>query len=185
MSELNPERLTGLRPVAVIGTANPTQAQYQASRTVGRGLAGLGLAVICGGRGGVMEAACAGVAEAGGLSLGILPGDDGSEANPFASIVLPTGLGNRDQAEAGGHADFSRNRVIVCAASCAIAVGGGHGTANEIKLALEFGRPVFGICEPPEPEPSTVLQASTVVELYHVLESAEHAVNAVRRLLYG
>jgi len=80
-----------------------------------------------------MEAACRGAKEAGGLTVGILPGSDRSEANPYVDVVLPTGLGE------------ARNALVVGAADVVIAVGGGYGTLSEIALALKAGKRVIGL----------------------------------------
>ncbi|MEA2420374.1 MAG: hypothetical protein QOE60_2580 [Thermoleophilaceae bacterium] len=92
-----------------------------------------GAVVVCGGLGGVMEAACRGARAAGGTTVGILPGLDRTAANPFVDVALPTGLGE------------ARNALVVRAADAVIAVGGGYGTLSEIALALKAGKPVIGI----------------------------------------
>jgi uncharacterized protein (TIGR00725 family) len=89
--------------------------------------------LVCGGRGGAMEAACRGAKEADGLTVGILPGSDRSEANPFVDVVVPTGLGE------------ARNALVVGAADVVIAIGGGYGTLSEIALALKAGKRVVGL----------------------------------------
>ena len=104
-----------------------------AAAEVGRLLAERGAVLVCGGRGGAMAAACRGAKEAGGLTVGILPGSDRSEANPFVDVVLPTGLGE------------ARNALVVGAADVVIAVGGGYGTLSEIALALKAGKRVIGL----------------------------------------
>ena len=104
-----------------------------AAAEVGRLLAERGAVLVCGGRGGAMEAACRGAKEAGGLTVGILPGSDRSEANPFVDVVVPKGLGE------------ARNALVVGAADVVIAVGGGYGTLSEIALALKAGKRVIGL----------------------------------------
>ena len=104
-----------------------------AAAEVGRLLAERGAVLVCGGRGGAMEAACRGAKEAGGLTVGILPGSDRSEANPFVDVVVPTGLGE------------ARNALVVGAADVVIAVGGGYGTLSEVALALKAGKRVIGL----------------------------------------
>jgi uncharacterized protein (TIGR00725 family) len=89
--------------------------------------------LVCGGRGGVMEAACRGAQEAGGVTVGILPGTDRTEANAYLDIAIVTGLGE------------ARNAIVVRTADAVIAVSGGHGTLSEIGLALKMGRPVIGL----------------------------------------
>jgi uncharacterized protein (TIGR00725 family) len=100
---------------------------------VGRGLAARGAVVVCGGLGGVMEAACRGAKEAGGQTVGILPCTDRAAANPFVDTAVPTGLGE------------ARNALVVRAADALIAVGGGYGTLSEIALALKAGKRVVGL----------------------------------------
>jgi hypothetical protein len=78
-------------PVGVVGPRSATAEQLNLAEALGAGLAGLGLTVLCGGRGGVMEAVCRGVAEAGGLSVGLLPDDSWTAANPFVAVPLATG----------------------------------------------------------------------------------------------
>jgi uncharacterized protein (TIGR00725 family) len=116
--------------VAVIG---PGDEPTVVAAEVGRLLAERGTVLVCGGRGGAMEAACRGAKEAGGLTVGILPGSDRSEANPFVDVVLPTGLGE------------ARNALVVGTADVVIAVGGGFGTLSEIALALKAGKRVIGL----------------------------------------
>ena len=92
-----------------------------------------GAVVVTGGRGGAMAAASEGAASAGGLVVGLLPGLDRSEANPFVTVAVPTGLGEL------------RNGLVVRACDAMIAVRGGYGTLSEIALALQAGKRVVGI----------------------------------------
>ena len=105
--------------------------QEQAAEQTGLLLARHGLTVLCGGRAGVMEAVCRGVAEGGGLSIGLLPDTEPDAANPHVTVPLATGIG------------VARNALIARAAHSLIAIGGGYGTLSEIAFALQFGRPVF------------------------------------------
>jgi uncharacterized protein (TIGR00725 family) len=116
--------------VAVIG---PGDEPIVAAAEVGRLLAERGAVLVCGGLGGVMEGACRGAKEAGGLTVGILPGGDRADANPFVDVVLPTGLGE------------ARNALVVGAADVAIAIGRGYGTLSEVALALKAGKRVIGL----------------------------------------
>jgi uncharacterized protein (TIGR00725 family) len=104
-----------------------------AAEAVGRGLAAGGAVVVCGGLGGAMEAACRGAKEAGGTTVGLLPGLDRRDANPYVDVTVPTGLGE------------ARNALVVRAADALIAVGGGYGTLSEIGLALRTGKRVVGL----------------------------------------
>jgi uncharacterized protein (TIGR00725 family) len=124
-------------PVAVIGPRAASERERQAALALGAGLAGLGIVLLCGGKGGVMEAACEGAATAGGLSVGLLPDTEWQAANRFVTIPLATGIGE------------ARNAIIARAALALVAIGGGYGTLSEIALALQFGRPVLTLLDPP------------------------------------
>jgi uncharacterized protein (TIGR00725 family) len=100
---------------------------------VGRLLAERGAVLVCGGLGGTMEAACRGAQQAGGTTVGLLPGGSRSDANPFVDVAIPTGLGE------------ARNALVVRAADVVVAVGGGYGTLSEIALALKAGKRVVGL----------------------------------------
>jgi len=127
--------MTGFR-IPLVGIIGPGRCgpeletlAYQA----GRLLAEHNLGLVCGGLEGVMGAACKGAIEADGWTVGILPGSDAGDANPFVRIAIPTGLGQ------------SRNAIVVRAAAAVLALGGGFGTLSEIALALRWGIPVFGV----------------------------------------
>jgi len=124
-------------PVAVIGPRAASEGERQAALALGAGLAGLGIVLLCGGKGGVMEAACEGAATAGGLSVGLLPDAEWQAANRFVTIPLATGIGE------------ARNAIIARAALALVAIGGGYGTLSEIALALQFGRPVLALLDAP------------------------------------
>lgn len=120
-------------PVGVVGTRDATPAQRAAAEAVGRGLAAMGFAVLCGGRTGVMEAVCKGVADAGGVSIGLLPGRDVADANPYATYVITSGIGE------------ARNAIIARAPLCLVAIGGGFGTLTEVAFARNYGKLVVGL----------------------------------------
>ena len=120
-------------PVGVIGPREASGAQLLAAENVGRGLAVMGLAVICGGRQGVMGAVCRGAAQAGGVSIGLLPDADPSFANPHASVVIATGIGE------------ARNALIARASLCLVVVGDSFGTLSEVALGRQFGKKVIGL----------------------------------------
>jgi uncharacterized protein (TIGR00725 family) len=119
--------------IAVIGAGSATPEQADAAEAVGRRLAEAGAVLVCGGLGGVMEAACRGAKAAGGTTVGILPGDDRRQANAHVDVALATGLGE------------GRNALIVRAVDALVAVGGEYGTLSEIALALKTGKPVVGV----------------------------------------
>lgn len=122
--------------VAVVGASVADDPTLDLARRVGAAICRAGCHLVCGGRGGVMQAACEGFCrarEAGegrGVTLGVLPGDGPAEANPFVDVAIPTGLG------------LTRNALVVRAASAVVAVGGGSGTLSEIALAWQLRLPI-------------------------------------------
>jgi hypothetical protein len=114
------------------GNVAPTTILKEAEE-VGRLIAEKGAVLVCGGRGGVMEAACRGARAAGGLTVGILPGDDPREANPYIDIPIVTGMG------------IARNALVVKSSDGLIAIDGKYGTLSEIAFALQLGIPVVGL----------------------------------------
>jgi uncharacterized protein (TIGR00725 family) len=118
--------------IGVMGASRCDEATSEMARRVGVLIAQRGAVLLCGGRGGVMEAAARGAKEAGGLTIGILPGMNAGETppNPYIDVAIFTGL--RD----------GRNWVNVCASDAIIAISGGYGTLSEIALALKVGKPV-------------------------------------------
>ena len=120
-------------PIGVIGPRDALRATLAAAEEVGRGLAQMGHAVICGGRHGVMEAVCRGASGAGGTTIGMLPDADPSFANPYVGIVIATGIGE------------ARNALIARAAFCLVAIGDSFGTLSEVALGRQFGKLVLGM----------------------------------------
>ena len=125
--------MTGAPYIAVVGPGQATADQAAEAEAVGRGLAEAGAVLVCGGLGGVMEAACRGAREAGGVTVGILPGSDRAAANRWVAVAVPTGLGE------------ARNALVVRAADAVVAVAGEFGTLSEIALALKAGKTVVGV----------------------------------------
>lgn len=123
--------------VAVIGGGAAPAADVEAARAVGLALAEAGAVLVCGGLGGVMEGAARGAEEAGGLTVGILPGIDAAHANPSIRIAIPTGMGE------------ARNALVVRAAEAVVAIGGEWGTLSEIALARATGIDVITLGVPP------------------------------------
>ena len=122
-----------LKFVSVIGASKATATELRVAETVGRELARRGVALVCGGLGGIMEAACRGASEEGGLTIGILPGDDRRQANPYVQIPIVSSIG------------FARNAAVAKTGQVVIAIGGSYGTLSEIAFALQGGIPVIGI----------------------------------------
>lgn len=123
--------------VAVVGGADASAEERRLAEELGRALARAGAVVVCGGYGGVMEAAARGAAEAGGITVGILRGENAAEANDWIVLPLPTGMGD------------ARNALVVRAGEAVVAVGGAWGTLSEIALALKAGLAVGSLGTPP------------------------------------
>jgi hypothetical protein len=119
--------------IGVVGGRRTEKALLSEAETVGRLIARRGATLVCGGLGGVMEAASRGAKSEGGLTVGILPQNDSKEANQYIDIPIATGLG------------IGRNVIIARTADALIAVGGEYGTLSEIAFALQIGKPVIGI----------------------------------------
>ena len=119
--------------IAVIGGNEPSPEEARLAEEVGRELARRGAILICGGLSGVMEAACRGAATEGGLTIGILPGSNPDDANPYVRIPIVSGVG------------YARNIAVVKSARAVIAVGGSYGTLTEIAYALQSDIPVIGL----------------------------------------
>ncbi len=119
--------------ISVIGEGNARPHIAALAEQVGRELAERGVAIVCGGLGGVMEAACKGARSAGGTTIGILPGDNPTAANDYIDIPIITGMG------------YARNSIVVKTGMAVVAVGGAYGTLSEIGHALGDGAPVIGL----------------------------------------
>jgi uncharacterized protein (TIGR00725 family) len=117
--------------IGVIGASRPSPEGLRMAEAVGREIALRGAVVVCGGLGGVMEAAAKGAVEAGGEVLGILPGPDKRSANPYVTLPVPTNMGH------------ARNVIIAHTADALIAVEGEYGTLSETSIGLKLGKPVF------------------------------------------
>lgn len=121
------------RYIGVIGQGDCDATLAAVAEETGRLIAGAGALLVCGGMGGVMEAACRGAQAAGGMTIGILQGGDRSEANPHLTVAVATGIGE------------ARNLAIIRTADVLIAIGGSYGTLSEIGFALKMGKRVIGL----------------------------------------
>jgi uncharacterized protein (TIGR00725 family) len=119
--------------IGVIGASICSAKLAQTAYTVGKLIAENGAVLICGGMGGVMEAACRGAVEAGGITVGILPGSSAKDGNKYLSIPVVTGIG------------YARNSIVVQSSQALIAIGGKYGTLSELAYAAQFGVPVVGL----------------------------------------
>lgn len=119
--------------IGVIGAGKCAKKLRDEAYLVGRAVAEGGAILVCGGLKGVMEAAAQGAREAGGLTVGIVPGTDRHEANPYCDVIIPTGIGN------------ARNFLVVQAADALVALHGKYGTISELSIALKLGKPVVSL----------------------------------------
>ena len=156
--------------IAVIGAGTCTDEERDAAYTIGRILAENKTTLICGGMGGVMEAACRGAREHGGMTVGLVP--DTGNGNMYLDLVIRTGMGH------------ARNVLVVQSADAVIAVGGKEGTLSEIAHALKIGRPVFtfrswdikGVEDCPSPE-AAALRALAAAAIIGAIEPGWEAVD--------
>lgn len=142
--------MTTRKLIGVIGGRSADEESLQRAYDVGRAIAARGYGLVCGGLGGVMEAACRGAAEMGGLTVGILPGDDPADANPFVEVAIATGMG------------IARNVIIVRSAAAVIAIAGGPGTLSEIAHCLQLDVPVVSLGS--FDVSSAIIQADTALD---------------------
>jgi uncharacterized protein (TIGR00725 family) len=119
--------------VGIIGAGECTESTYKTAQSLGFEIGRRDWILVCGGLGGVMEAAAKGCTEAGGTTVGILPGSKRDSANPYIRIALPTALGE------------GRNLLVVRTSDVLVSIAGGYGTLSEIALALKVGKPVIGL----------------------------------------
>jgi len=155
--------------LGVIGSASCSPRIMDLAAEVGRHIGRAGAILICGGRGGVMEAAARGAKEAGGITVGILPGESDSEANPYIDIPIVTGMGQ------------ARNAINVLTSQAVIAVAGAYGTLSEIALARVAGIPVIGLetWSPTDPDGRT---APGVTVAANPEEAVQMALRAILRI---
>jgi len=119
--------------IGVIGAGSCTPEEADSAYRVGREIARRGAVLVCGGLGGVMEAACQGARDGGGTTVGLLPTDQKEDANPYVDIAIVTGMGH------------ARNAIVAGSSDVIIAVGGGYGTLSEIALGLTMGKKVISL----------------------------------------
>jgi uncharacterized protein (TIGR00725 family) len=142
--------------IAVIGGAEPSPQEAIMAEEAGREIARHSAILVCGGLGGVMEAACRGAVSEGGITIGILPGENRRTANPYVQIPIVTGMG------------YARNVIVVKSAQAIIAIDGSYGTLSEISHALQSGIPVIGLntwslARNNQPD-NTIIQAENALE---------------------
>jgi len=150
--------------ISVIGGGQCTPDQYGQAHEVGARIAEIGAVLVCGGLGGVMEAAARGASESGGDTVGILPDHSRENANPYVDFVVTTGMGH------------ARNLAVVSSGDAVIAIGGEYGTLSEIGLAAKIGRPVVVLA-------GWRLQRKEEIEGIHYASSPREAMTLVRDAL--
>ena len=142
--------------IGVLGPGAAPSDVLALADEVGAEIARQGAILICGGLGGVMEAAARGAKRAGGLTVGIVPGVDAGEANVFIDVPVVTGMGE------------ARNVLVVRSADAVIALAGAYGTLSEIAVALKIGVPVVGLgtwtLRSPEGAEPPIIRAGTPSE---------------------
>jgi predicted Rossmann-fold nucleotide-binding protein len=173
--------------IAVIGGGECTEPEARLAEQVGREIARKKAVLVCGGLGGVMEAACRGASSEGGMTIGILPGDSRLAANPYVRIPVVTGMGYaRSRLAANPYVripvvtgmGYARNVIVVKSAQAVIAVGGSYGTLSEIAHARQNGIPVIGLntwslSRNGEPD-------SSIIPAQGAIEAVEKALNLIR-----
>ncbi len=147
------------RLIAIVGGREASPELLEQATQVGRLIARSGFGLVCGGMGGIMEAAAKGCKEEGGLTVAILMQDDPQYANPYMDVVIPTGLG------------IARNLLVVRSGEAVIAIDGKYGTLSEIAYALQINKPVIGI------------KTWDVSEAIIKVNSAEEAIKEVLKVL--
>jgi len=125
-------------PIGIIGPKIAGKEQLSAAERLGGDIAAMNVPLLCGGKTGVMEAACKGAKSRGGLTIGLLPDEDWTAANDYVDIPLASGIGP------------SRNAIIARACPVLIAIGGEYGTLSEVAFGLHFGRRVICLCGAPD-----------------------------------
>lgn len=117
--------------ISVIGSGEAiTKKEKEAAEQIGSDIAENNCILICGGKKGVMEAACRGAKNKGGITVGILPSLEKEEANTYIDVPINTGIGH------------ARNCFVAASADCVIALEGSIGTLSEIAMALNYRKPV-------------------------------------------
>lgn len=160
----------------VIGDSNTTAEACDSAEKIGAMLARIGIIVITGGRGGIMEATSKGAKKAGGITVGILPSIEKAEANPWCSVIIPTGLGH------------ARNVLTVLSGDFLIAIGGAAGTLSEICFAWIHGKPILtlkgynGWSDKIGGAPLDHRKTSTIVECNSIEELEKAVIETCKKL---
>jgi len=146
--------------IGVIGSSECSSKTKKLAEEVGREIARRGATLVCGGLGGVMEAAARGAKEAGGLTVGILPGSHAGEANPYIDVVVVTGM------------SYARNIIVVRSSDALIAIEGKYGTLSEIAFALQLHKPIVGL--------NTWKVSEEIISLSSPVDAVEKAISLAK-----
>ncbi len=160
--------MTPRRQISVIGKGTPDAELASLAEEVGRRLAEAGVVIVCGGLGGVMEAAARGARGAEGEVIGIVPGTDPAAANEHVTRVVAAGVG------------WARNLAVVASGAVVIAIGGEWGTLSEIAFARTLGRPVVTLGSWSVSGAGSMREAPGVVEAASAAEAVEAALRLAR-----
>ena len=146
--------------IGVIGSSECSSKTKKLAEEVGREIARRGATLVCGGLGGVMEAAARGAKEAGGLTVGILPGSHAGEANPYIDVTVVTGM------------SYARNIIVVRSSDALIAIEGKYGTLSEIAFALQLHKPIVGL--------NTWKVSEEIISLSSPVDAVEKAISLAK-----
>jgi uncharacterized protein (TIGR00725 family) len=149
------------KQIGVIGAGTCSNDTRVLAEAVGKEIAKKGAVLLCGGMGGVMEAAACGAKLEGGMTIGILPGTCREDANPWIDMAILSGMGH------------ARNVLIAQSSDALIAVSGEYGTLSEIALGLKMGKPVL------------VLDCKWEIEGIYRVKSPREAVELAIKLIEG
>ena len=162
-----------LRIISVIGGSEPNDDILRLAEEVGEEIAKRGIALACGGLGGIMEAACKGAKRQDGVTIGILPTDSKQDANKYVDYAIPTGLG------------YARNFIVAKAGDAVIAIDGSAGTLSEIAISWFSDKPIVALISSGGWAKKL---AGTQIDkrredIVHPAETAQEAVNIILKLL--
>jgi len=146
--------------IGVIGSGECSSKIEKLAEEVGREIARRGMTLVCGGLGGVMEAAARGAKQTGGLTVGILPGFHAEDANPYIDVVVVTGM------------SYARNIIVVRSSDALIAIEGKYGTLSEIAFALQLHKPIVGL--------NTWKVSKEIISLSSPVEAVEKAISLAK-----
>jgi len=121
------------KQIVVIGSSKPTNIQLKLAYATGCEIAKAGFILVCGGREGIMEAACKGAKEHNGTTVGVIPDLYADGSNKYLDIIIPTGI------------NLARNYIVQNSGFAIIMIGGSYGTLSELAYALQFRKKVVAL----------------------------------------